>query len=196
MPDFVQVIGLLPSVELRTLLDPEDSRRMVMRLALEHRAQLWGFLIGLAKDPAKAEDLFQNTYLILCEKWAQYRPGTNFLAWARQIARFEFLASVDPERRPFVTAEMEVLEAAMQAAESRRGSPSSRREALRRCLDQMPEARARRVLDLRYGEGLTGEKVAAQLGLSLNALYTMLSRVRRVLQDCIELRLRTEEAGV
>jgi RNA polymerase sigma-70 factor, ECF subfamily len=174
---------------------PDDRRRAVMKLALEHRAQLWGFLVGLTKNPARAEDLFQNTYLILCEKWEQYRPGTNFLAWARQIARYEFLASVDPERRPFVTAEMEVLETALRAAESQGASPSSRCEALRVCLDQLPQARGRRVLELRYGEGLAGEKVAAQLGLSLNALYTLLSRVRRLLQECIERRLRTEEAG-
>jgi len=173
----------------------EESRRIVMKLALEHRAQLWGFLVGLTKDPARAEDLFQNTYLVLCEKWEQYRPGTNFLAWARQVARFEFLASVDPGRRPFVTAEMEVLEAAMRAAEADAAAPSSRREALRRCLDQMPEARGRRVLELRYGEGMAGEKVAQELGLSLNALYTLLSRVRRLLQDCIERRVRAEEAG-
>jgi RNA polymerase sigma-70 factor (ECF subfamily) len=166
-----------------------------MRLALEHRAQLWGFLVGLTKDPAKAEDLFQNTYLILCEKWEQYRPGTNFLAWARQIARFEFLASVDPGRRPYVTAEMEVLESALRAVESEGGPPSIRRDALRRCLDQMPQAKGRRVLELRYGEGLAGEKVAEQLGLSLNALYTLLSRVRRILQECIERRVRAEEAG-
>ena len=175
--------------------ESEENRRAVMKLALEHRAQLWGFLVGLTKNPARAEDLFQNTYLILCEKWEQYRPRTNFLAWARQIARFEFLASVDPERRPFVTAEMDVLESALRAVESEGGAPSSRREALRRCLDQMPQARGRRVLELRYGEGLAGEKVAEQLGLSLNALYTLLSRVRRILQDCIERRVRAEEAG-
>jgi len=174
---------------------PDDKRRAVMKLALEHRAQLWGFLVGLTKNPSRAEDLFQNTYLILCEKWEQYRPETNFLAWARQIARYEFLASVDPERRPFVTAEMEVLESALRAAESQGGAPSTRCEALRRCLDQMPQARGRRVLELRYGEGLAGEKIAAQLGLSVNALYTMLSRVRRILQECIERRLRAEEAG-
>ncbi len=165
-----------------------------MRLALEHRAQLWGFLMGLTKDPQKAEDLFQNTYLILCEKWEQFRPGTNFLAWARQIARYEFLASVDPGRRPFVTAEMEVLEAAMRAAEEA-PAPSARRDALRQCLDRMPQARGRRVLELRYGEGLPGEKVAREVGVSLNALYTLLSRVRKILQDCVEHRLRTEEAG-
>jgi len=175
--------------------ESDEHRRAVMRLALEHRAQLWGFLLGLTKDPAKAEDLFQNTYLILCEKWEQFRPDTNFLAWARQIARFEFLASVDPDRRPFVTAEMEVLESAMRAVESAGSAPSFRSEALRRCLDQLPQAKARRVLELRYGEGLAGQEVAEKLGLSLNALYTILSRARRLLQDCIDRRIRAEEVG-
>ena len=175
-------------------IESDQARRDLMRLALEHRAQLWGFLMGLTKDPQKAEDLFQNTYLILCEKWDQYRPGTNFMAWARQIARYEFLASVDPGRRPFVTAEIEVLDLALQATE-RREAPSLRRDALRRCLDQLPDARGRRVLELRYGEGLSGERVARAVDLSLNALYTLLSRVRRSLQDCVEKRLRVEEAG-
>ena len=166
-----------------------------MRLALEHRARLWGFLMGLAKDPLKAEDLFQNTYLVLCEKWEQYEPGTNFLAWARQVARFEFLASVDPGRRPFVTAEMDVLESAMGAGEPAEESSSRRRDALRRCLESLPEARGRKVLELRYGEGLPGSQVAERAGLSLNALYTLLSRVRRSLQECIERRLRADEAG-
>ena len=176
-------------------IESDKARRELMRLALEHRAQLWGFLMGLTKDPQKAEDLFQNTYLVLCEKWDQFEPGTNFVAWARQIARFEFLASVDPERRPFVTTEMEVLESALDAARTADPAPSTRGDALLRCLDEMPEARGRRVLELRYGEGLPGEAVARQLGLSLNALYTLLSRVRRLLHDCIEHRLRTEEAG-
>ena len=169
-----------------------DTRREVMRLALEHRAGLWGFLMGLTKDPQKAEDVFQNTYLILCEKWEQYQPGTNFIAWARQIARFEYLASVDPERRRFVTAEMDVLEAALRTVEPSAGS--ARREALQQCLHSLPDARGRRAIELRYGEGLTGERVARQLGVSLNALYTLLSRVRKSLQDCVERRLRVEEA--
>jgi RNA polymerase sigma-70 factor (ECF subfamily) len=175
--------------------DVEDTRREVMRLALEHRSRLWGFLMGLTKDPRRAEDLFQNTYLVICEKWEQYRPGTNFLAWARQIARFEFLASVDPDRRPFVTAEMEVLESAMEAAAKEDETSSAPREALARCLQEMPEARARRALDLRYGEGRPGHSVANDLGISLNALYTLLSRVRKALQECVKRRLRAEGVG-
>jgi RNA polymerase sigma-70 factor (ECF subfamily) len=175
-------------------MSADDRRREVMRLALEHRCSLWAFLMGLAKDPQKAEDLFQNTYLVVCEKWEQYAPGTNFLAWARQIARFEYLASVDPERRRTVTAEMDVLETALSLSAQSALPPSSRREALQACLDALPEARGRRALELRYGQGLPGERVAGELGVSLNALYTLLSRVRRILHDCVDRRLQTEEA--
>src|ERR1700722_19658244 len=96
-------------------MSTDAKTRDVMRLALEQREALWAFLMGLTKDPTRAEDLFQNTYLVLCEKAAQFTPGTNFLAWARQIARYEYLASIDPKRRPEATAEVEVLEAALDA---------------------------------------------------------------------------------
>ena len=95
--------------------EQNPQQQTVMRLALEHRVQIWAYLMGLAKDPHKAEDLFQNTYLIICSKWAQFQEGTNFLAWARRIARFEFLASVDPGRKKYVTVEAEVLESALDA---------------------------------------------------------------------------------
>ena len=125
------------------------------------------------------------------ESWELPMPGTFVVDQAGTV----LLASVDPDRRPFVTAEMDVLEAAMSANEAVDQSSSPRREALRRCLERMPQAKGRRVLELRYGEGLPGEKVAEQVGLSLNALYTLLSRVRRSLQECIERRLQSEEAG-
>lgn len=169
-----------------------------MRLALENRSRVWGFLMGLAKDPDRAEDLFQNTYLVICEKWRQYRPGTSFIAWALQIARYEFLASVDPARRPFVTVEMEALESAAVAGmraklDGASESPAARREALGRCVKEMA-GKGRRAIELRYGRGLSCDAVAERLRTSLNALYSLLSRVRKALQECVERRLRVEEA--
>ncbi len=174
-------------------METEAARREFMALALEQRPQVWGFLMGLTKDPQRAEELCQSTYLIVVEKWKDFTPGTNFLAWARQIARYEFLASVDPERKPFVTAESEVLEAAMHSAEGHGATPSARGEALRQCLKDMPEAKGRQALNLRYAEGLAGEQGARRLGMTTNAFYTLLSRVRKFLQECVERRLRIDE---
>jgi RNA polymerase sigma-70 factor (ECF subfamily) len=176
--------------------DANSRREQVMRLALEHRAQIWGFLMGLTRNPALAEDLFQNTHVVICGKWEQFQPGTNFLAWARQIARYEFLAAVDPGRRPFVLAEMEVLESAMAAAApaAEPAASADRREALRECLRSVPD-RGHQALSMRYAEGLDGGAVARKMGVSLNALYTLLSRVRKMLFDCVERRMRSGQNG-
>jgi len=168
--------------------EQSPQQQMVMRLALEHRAQIWAYLMGLAKDPHRAEDTFQNTYLVICSKWAQFQEGTNFLAWARKIARFEFLASVDPARRKYVTVEAEVLESALDAASTPPEDTSDQREALRACMESL-QKRGRHAIKLRYGEGMSCSSVAKKMGLSSNALYTMLSRVRKALQECVTHRL-------
>jgi RNA polymerase sigma-70 factor (ECF subfamily) len=170
-----------------------DQRSEVMRLALENRARIWGYLMGLAKNPERAEDLFQSTYLVICDKWRSYSPDTNFLAWALRIARYEFLASVDPARRGYVTVEAEVLESAVEAAGTSPESASARREALKSCLKELPD-KSRSAVELRYGRGQACNSIATRLGMSMTALYSLLSRVRKALQDCAERRLRLEDA--
>jgi RNA polymerase sigma-70 factor, ECF subfamily len=169
------------------------KRREVMRLAIEHRTAIWGYLMGLTKNPHKAEDLFQNTYLVVCEKWQQYQHGTNFVAWALKIARYEFLASVDPARRSFVTVEAEVLENALGSAAEPSEAMAEKREALRKCIETL-QTKSRKAFVLRYGDSLSCPRVAEKMGLTLNALYTLLSRVRQALQECVERRIRLEEA--
>ena len=139
-----------------------DLKKKIMQLALEHRSRIWAFLMGLSKDPNVAEDLFQSTYLVICEKWQQFEPGTNFPAWALKIARYEYLKSVDPSRHPLVTLEMDALECALEAVESPSTSPC---------------------------DGLSCREVARRLRVSLNSLYSRLSRVRDALRECVERRL-------
>ncbi len=174
--------------------DDQDRRRQVMQLALGLRQRLIAYLLALTKDADRAEDLFQSVYLVICEKWQQYVPDTNFAAWAFQIARYQFLASVAPARHRLIAVEAETLEEAMRAAESTRPleSDSRRCAALRECLRCM-QTRARLAFQKRYAESCSARAIASDMGLSLNALYVLLSRTRRSLQACIERRLRAEE---
>ncbi|MBN1675343.1 MAG: sigma-70 family RNA polymerase sigma factor [Kiritimatiellae bacterium] len=176
--------------------DPNDTRSEVIRLAIEHRARIWGYLMGLTKDPYKAEDLLQNTYVVVYEKWDRYTLGTNFLAWVLTIARNQFLMSVDPKRHPLVATEMDVLERVLSeaAAEERTDVLAARREALSVCLGKL-RSKDRRVMELRYAEGLSCMEIAKQVGASLNGLYSLLSRLRDLLRDCVERQLRVLETG-
>ncbi|MBN1674986.1 MAG: sigma-70 family RNA polymerase sigma factor [Kiritimatiellae bacterium] len=177
-------------------LSDKDLQRQteVMRLALENRARIWGYIVGLAKNPEKAEDIFQSTYLIIGRKWQDYEPGTTFIAWALRIARYEFLKSVEPRRNRYVVVEAEILEEALQAAdEGRQETLSEKYDALRHCMRKL-ERRAVQAMTLRYEERLSCEEVARRLRMSLNAFYSLLSRVRQVLRGCVESRLRAGES--
>jgi RNA polymerase sigma-70 factor (ECF subfamily) len=68
-------------------------------------------------------------------------------------------------------------------------SPWEAREtALNHCLDALPERSARLIRD-RYHAGQPMEAMAAKAGLSMDALYQTLSRLRRQLRDCVQRRL-------
>ena len=174
-------------------MEDNDRRKEVMRLAIKHRAPIWAFVLGLVKNPVAAEDLMQETYLVICEKWEIFRPGTNFLAWARQIARYEFLRTIEPARHPLVTVEAQVLETALNRVDESSEEHALRRAALARCMQKIQGTRGGRAVELRYKRGLSCRQVAEQLSVSLEALYKLLSRVRESLQKCTRQQLQSAE---
>ena len=47
-----------------------------------HTGQVLAYINALVLDWNDADDLFQETCLVLWQKFDEFRPGTNFLAWA------------------------------------------------------------------------------------------------------------------
>jgi DNA-directed RNA polymerase specialized sigma24 family protein len=59
------------------------------------------FVLSLAPDFSAADDVLQETFLVVTRKAAESEPGTNFFAWARRIATFKVLALArDRQRGP------------------------------------------------------------------------------------------------
>ena len=54
-------------------------------------------------------------------------------------------------------------------------------------------ARAREVLDLRYGEGCRPAEIARRLSWTPESVYVTLSRARALLRDCIERKDKQQE---
>ena len=47
---------------------------------------LFAFVFSMAPNRNDAEELLQETRVVLWEKFDDFAPGTNFLAWAYSIA--------------------------------------------------------------------------------------------------------------
>jgi RNA polymerase sigma-70 factor, ECF subfamily len=159
------------------------------QLLAMHETQLFGYIYALILNMADAEDIYQDTALALWRKFEDYQPGTNFAAWARATARFEvqhFLRSKSRRRVHFderLLAELAETQTDLDSG----GSDSSLEaysQALLRCRDKLPE-NDQQLVSLCYGGSRSITDAAKQLGRSPQSVCNSLSRIRRVLFDCI-----------
>ncbi len=114
-----------------------------------------------------------------------FTPGTNFTAWAREIARRRVLAHVRKRNRGPAYFDPEVLEALCEAANSVESEEpiAERCEILNQCLGKLGEE-PRTVLRLKYWDRLNAEESAREVGRSVQAIYGILKRTRILLRDC------------
>jgi RNA polymerase sigma-70 factor, ECF subfamily len=165
----------------------------VQRLFLRHAGMLRGFILGLMPDRNRAEDVFQELFLTVTRKADDFESGTNFLAWARSIARLKVLEAFRGHKGGPALLGQEALEAVLATADHTEEDWEDKREALAKCLDQLAP-RAREIVELRYSEEhLAPPDIADRLRWSVNAVHVALSRARKFLQECTRRRLALED---
>jgi RNA polymerase sigma-70 factor (ECF subfamily) len=154
----------------------------------QHQAQLFGYIHSLVRDLNDADDVFQQTTVILWKKFDEFERQRSFVAWACGVARLEvsnFLRSRSRQRLYF-TDELNLLLIQAQA-ELTANELEDRRAALVRCLQKLRE-RDRQLLVECYGSrGVNA--VAEQSGRSAQSVHNSLRRIRRALFECIRLTL-------
>jgi RNA polymerase sigma-70 factor, ECF subfamily len=167
-----------------------EGQARVTALLMKHRTELYAYLMAAIRNPHDAEDLLQDVSLAASTSWAQYRPGTPFLAWAREISRRRVLDYGKKRSRRMALLEPEVLEsldhAATRLEEDQPLSPY--REALRACLGKV-DGDARRILELRYGEKTNVSRISKAVGRTVQASYAIIKRTKEMLRDCVQRRL-------
>jgi len=164
-------------------------------LFLQQAAAVRGFVRGLVPDRAAAEDVFQDVFLTVTRRGADFRRDGNFLAWVRGIARNKVLEHHRRQRSAPLPFDEELLNLLADSAEGSDQLLEQRREALTKCLERLAP-RAREIVDLRYAEqSLSPPEIAERLVWTTNAVHVALSRVRAFLRECTQQVLASGEAS-
>ena len=71
--------------------DPTPRYEEFVRLFVAHEGRLRAFIRALLPTWADVDEVMQETSLVAWRKFARFERGTNFMAWAATIARFEAL---------------------------------------------------------------------------------------------------------
>ena len=73
----------------------ETDQDLFAELFVTHQSRVYGFIATMLPNRSEAEEVFQQTSLILWKKWHEYDPQRNFLNWACGVARLAALPKVE-----------------------------------------------------------------------------------------------------
>ena len=164
--------------------DASDLSKAFTQALASHQGRLRGYILSLLADTQAADDVLQETNIVLCKKAADFEPGTSFRAWALRVAHFQVLRQRRDKARDRLHFDDELLEQLEAEADRETQRYETRRRALLECLQKLPSQQRRVILE-RYLEARPVQEIATDLGRTPNAVSLVLFRARQNLADCV-----------
>ncbi len=139
-----------------------------------------------------ADEVLQETSVVLWEKFEEFEPGTNFVAWACRIAYFKALKFHQQKSRSSFVFRHELTDIVSRESLSRIEADDVRWQALEKCQEKL-KSKDRELLSLRYRQDGTTKATAEATGRSVESVRHSLLRIRLALLECVG---RTLAAGM
>lgn len=166
----------------------DTQQREVQKLFVANVSAIRGFILTLLPNRDEADDILHEVYLVVMEKADDFELGTKFLSWVFTISRFTIMDQVKRRStRRMVPLGEDVIELLAAAAPDQAYS-AEYIKALQLCVEALSPA-AKRVIKLRYNQGMKPAKIAEDLDLTPATVYVSLSKARALLKKCVNKRL-------
>jgi len=167
---------------------PESSQESFVRHLTNSQTALYAYILALVPNRHDANDILQDTNLVLWRRSGEYQEGTNFLAWAYRIAHFKVLAHHRDRLRDRHIFDDELFDQLAEQAGRRSHDSEAAAAFLEDCVAELPPAQ-REMIQERYAPGGSVEEIARRLGRSAASISVTLSRIRHTLLECIRRKL-------
>ncbi|MEM1294420.1 MAG: sigma-70 family RNA polymerase sigma factor [Verrucomicrobiota bacterium] len=167
------------------------------KLVEEHQSMVRAFITARIDDPFEAQDIAQETFLIAYRKLPELDQSRPLRPWLCTIAA-NLIRNHRRKRRAFPVGGssdtvLELLDSEIESL-PQKWSDSEVGAALKICLGKLEE-NARRLIQLRYEEGMGIAEIRRSLGGKHSAMTMKLHRLREQLRGCIENRMNQEMAN-
>jgi RNA polymerase sigma-70 factor, ECF subfamily len=176
---------VIPAVKLANMDVPErtTSHDTFVRLFSREARRVYSFILTLVFNHNDADEIFQNTSVVLWNKFDAFAEGTSFFSWACRIAYLEVL-NYRRSRRELLGLSEEALESLAAEAQSLADGHDVLGEALAECLEKLSRA-DRDMVNLRYYHRRAPKEIADVRSKSIHSVYRALSRIHNALHECI-----------
>jgi len=146
---------------------------------------LHAFILSMIWNPAEADDVLQETNLVLWEKVAEFDASRAFLPWAMRFAQWQALAWLKRHKRQRLVFNDDLAKLLADEAAMDEPAFDARRVALASCFHKLrPEQRE--LIARRYEPEGSVNAMAEAAGTTAKAISDRLRRIRHALLECIE----------
>ena len=153
-----------------------------VELMTSFQGRMYAFILSLLGNPTSANDVLQETNLILWKKSGEFKLGTNFKAWAFRIASFQVMAHRQRDRLIF---DDEMIQDIIAETSEFDETYELKQKKITSCMQQLPE-RQRDLIQKRYTLGHSVARIAAELKSTANSIAQALFRARNNLTQCVK----------
>ncbi|XAL99966.1 sigma-70 family RNA polymerase sigma factor [Phycisphaeraceae bacterium D3-23] len=158
----------------------------LMRVLLREQPRLLAYIRSIVANQHLAEDVFQDVSVLALQARAELESEMHLSHWLRRTARHKALSAAQKKANRVHSLSqqtLDLLENEWDQAEQVDLAEQVRK--LEYCVDRLPES-GRRLIQMRYREGLSGKAIAERIGRKTEAVYMALSRLRVALKKCVE----------
>ncbi len=177
--------------EAEATMPAAGPREEFIKLFTKYQRRVFLFILSQVPNPVDAEEIHQEANVIIWRKFDRFELGTNFLAWACQIATYEVLKYRERQRRDRHLFSDEFVRQVASDAIEQADELEQRRQHLAVCLSKLRNE-DRELIQQRYSAGESGKSVAELIGRPINSVYQSLSRIRRTLLECVNRQVQAQ----
>ena len=155
-------------------MDSSPQHDQFVELFVRFQDRIYAYVATVLPNRDDAEEVFQQTSLVLWKKWREFDPDRDFVRWACGMAHHElqnFLRKNATSAR--ITLSDDVLAETARERLEMNDVLEDRRQAFRRCLERLEQSK-RDLLERCYAGQDSIKTIAAELGQPPNVLYMTL----------------------
>ena len=164
---------------------PDSNTNDFVELMSSYQGRLYGLILSLVGDADAANDILQDTNLILWSKAHEFQLGTSFKSWSFRVASFQVMAWRQKKMRDPLIFNNELISLMVHEQGEREEDYENKKARLEQCIAKLPE-RQRELIKERYGLGSSIVKIAEALQSNANSIRQVLFRARTNLSQCVK----------
>lgn len=162
----------------------EAHTAAVQGLFLQYQPAIRGYILSIVPDFSLADDVVQETFLVVSRKAGSFELGTSFPAWVKTIARYKALEAIRAGKKKFESLSDEVIDALSTERYDFGTNVDSRLSLLAKCIEELAP-QAKRSIHLRYQNDHLPPEIASRMSCTTQSINVTLSRARSFLRDCV-----------